>query len=255
MYTDHTDELTSDEGKRRREEEEEEVFRKTKRVMRTPNKNARDENKIDKLTMMMTEIMKDIKEVKQNQKMYQEELVQVRRENQIIKNENEKIKREMRDVRDQMERMQKERVRNNIIVSGIHMNMESGIERKSKMERFIKDHLGETVEIKDVRKIGEMTCKIELQNSFMKEQIMKNKMELKNLKEKVFFRNELTRNELDIQKKIVNMVRERQNDGKKVIITYQKVFIDGKEWRWDIQTESLVEKRLDSGMNEHSAKN
>ena len=77
----YTDELTSDEGKRRREEEEEEIFRKTKRVMRTPSKKTRDENKIDKLTIMMTEIMKDRKEEIQNEKMYQEELVQVRREN------------------------------------------------------------------------------------------------------------------------------------------------------------------------------
>ena len=54
-----------------------------------------------------------------------------------------------------------------------------------------------------------MTCKIEVQNSLIKAKIMKNKMKLQNLTKKVF-RNELTNNELEIQKKIWNREVKRK---------------------------------------------
>lgn len=68
---------------------------------------------------------------------------------------------------------------------------------------------------------------------------MKNKKKLKNSQEIIYNNNELTKKECEIQYKLKQMAEAERSKGKNVKIEYQKITIDGKEWKWDNETKNL----------------
>lgn len=71
---------------------------------------------------------------------------------------------------------------------------------------------------------------------------MKNKHKLKNLKgEKIFINEDLTIDERRKQNKIRNMAKTFMEEGKKVKLGYNKIIVDGEEWRWN-KTKNELEK-------------
>lgn len=252
------DDYTSDENKRKRTEkdkEPEEIFRRSKKTIRTPQKERKDgDDKIDKLMEMMMEVMKDTKEIKQGQENFRKEMNLLKQENERLKDENNRIRLEMNEMKDKIERLEKNQIKNNIVMMGLNIDTENREDLRNEMENFMEQTIGVKIQVKDAIKIGPKTCKIELNHFQDKQKIMENKNKLKLHRDRIFINNELTKNELEIQRKVIQIAKEEKNNGKIVKIGYQKVYIEGKEWRWDKKEEKLKEI-LKTGNSGLQAKN
>ncbi|KAF2889281.1 hypothetical protein ILUMI_16892, partial [Ignelater luminosus] len=110
----------------------------------------------------------------------------------------------------------------NIVISGLDMNNMDLNSLKETMEKFILEHMNIQIEPKKGYKLSDKMCLIELKNLEDKATIMKNKA-----KEK--------------QKQIRRKANEKKGNGKDVKIGYNKIIIDGVEWRWD-RTKGKLEK-------------
>ena len=107
------------------------------------------------------------------------------------------------------------------------------------MEGFLNQNLQINIIPKAVTKIGEKACVIELENDTDKRKIMINKSKLKSLKDLVFIKEDLTKNEKEKQKQIRQFTREEKEKGNEVKIGYNKVIVDGEEWRWNSRTDKI----------------
>ncbi|KAF2882989.1 hypothetical protein ILUMI_23217 [Ignelater luminosus] len=126
MSNDYTPENTKRERK-----ELEGIFEKSEKLIRIPQKEKKDkEDKMDALTDMIRELMKDIKEVKQDQETYQQELRELRVENETVNEGNKTIKEDMRNMTTRIKRAEKEKIKTNIVVSGLEINIENEVDLK-----------------------------------------------------------------------------------------------------------------------------
>lgn len=245
-----SDEYTSEENKRRRNSRDtEDVFRRSKKIMRSPRENKGEEKNWETLMNMIKEIMKDTKEIKLEQKNFQEEIVRMKQENNKIKEENREMKKEMKEMRDRLERMEREKIKNNIIVSGLEINAINGKELKEEIEKGITEKIGVHVKIADAMRIGPKMYKAELMSFAEKQEIMKNKQKLKEQRERIYIDNELSKGELEIQRKIIQWAKEERKKGKIVKIGYKKATIEGKEWRWEMEKEQMKEVKMNKDKN------
>ncbi|KAF2895613.1 hypothetical protein ILUMI_10562 [Ignelater luminosus] len=74
---------------------------------------------------------------------------------------------------------------------------------------------------------------------------MKNKAKLKQIKEaKVYINDDLSVIEREKQKQIKKKANEEKGNGKDIKIGYNKVIVDGVEWRWDRAKEKLEKAQL-----------
>lgn len=241
-----SDEYTSEDAKRKKDVEKvDNAFRKSKKTNRSPQKESQDkEDKIDLLTEMMKELMKDIKEIKQDQKTHQQELKEIKQENVKLKEENMILREKMKNIEGRLRRIEKEQAKNSIVISGLEMEKKDGEELKQSLERFLEGTIGVNVQIKEARKIGTKICKVDLSSVYEKEAVMKNKNKLKRLQERIYINNEMTKEEREIQKKIKKIAEEERKKGKNTKIGFQKVMVDGTEWRWNREQEELIQNEL-----------
>lgn len=73
-----------------------------------------------------------------------------------------------------------------------------------------------------------------------KEKTMKNKSQLKNIKNaRIYINNDLTKEEREKQKKIRQRAQQEKANGKTVKMGYNKLIIDGVEWKWNREKEDL----------------
>ncbi|KAK9730072.1 hypothetical protein QE152_g15506 [Popillia japonica] len=56
---------------------------------------------------------------------------------------------------------------------------------------------------------------------------------------KVYINNDQTIQEREIQKFIRDRAREERQRGKSVIVKYQRLIIDGKQWKWNTNRDAL----------------
>ena len=154
------------------------------------------------------------------------------------------IKEKMKNVEGRLRRLEKEQVKNNIIISGLEIKEEDGAGLKHGLEHFIERTIGVKVQIKEAREIGTKICKAELDSAYEKEMVMKNKNKLKQLQDRIYINNEMTKEEREAQKKIKQIAEEERKKGKNTKIGFQKVTIDGTEWKWNREQEELIENKL-----------
>lgn len=215
-------------GKEKKEQFE--IFRKGRKTLRTPSKSKGEE---EGLKDMIRELMRDVKEIKQNQRDYQDELKDLKKENENLKKENQEIKNQLENMKLQINRLEKTSKRNNVIINGIKLGKEEKNGMKTEMKLFMKNTMDINTDIKNVIKMGEAMYKVEMENERDKEMVMQNKSKLKQLKERIYIDHELTTEEQEIQKKIKQKGFTERNEGKRVKIGYKKLFVDGKEYKWD----------------------
>lgn len=254
------DEYSTDEsvGKRKNTEDIESFFTKSKRTQRTPTKVQKpEEGKIDLILRMITdmktdqkEMRKEVHQIREEQRAIHEELKRVREENQSIKNENvqikkenEGIKKELIDMKMYIERLEKEKRKNNIVVKGLEIREKEPEKIKELINSFVKEQLGITAEIKTATKLREKIYVIELHKEDDKKQIMQNKRKLRDLKmEKIFIDNDLTKKEREKQKHIRLRAQEERRKGNDVKVGFNKISINGIEWRWNHSNTQLERK-------------
>lgn len=248
-----SDDYSTDEYKRKRGEEGA-FFKKSAKIPRTPSKSkdkaeekTRADEKMDRMLEMMENMTKEVALIRTEQREFNEELRRLKDENETLKKENEKIKEEsvqtkkvLVDLQTRIEFLEKEKRRNNLIISGLKIETEKTEERKAEINGFMRRELNVGVSIKTVAKLGEKTYLIALENTEEKLAIMKNKNKLRHMKgNKVYINNDQTIQEREIQKFIRDRAREERQRGKSVIVKYQRLIIDGKQWKWNTNRDAL----------------
>lgn len=241
-----SDDYTSEEVKRKRDgSTPDEIFKRSRKLSRTPQKNKQDkEDKIDSLMDMMRELMKDTKDIKQDHKDFKQELISLRQENKDLREENRIITEKLKSMEGSIRRLEKDKIRNNIIISGLDLEKSQKIELKHGLEEFIENATGVKVNIKEATEIGTKICKAELDNSYEKDLVMKNKAKLNQLKSRIYINNEMTKEEREIQKIVKQKAEDERKKGKNTKIGYHKVLIDGIQWKWDRVQEKLLENPI-----------
>ncbi|XP_028138967.2 uncharacterized protein LOC114333306 [Diabrotica virgifera virgifera] len=201
----------------------EELFRKSKKVFRSPNKTPNEDNKLDQIIKMMHDLTKEtknltteVKEIKNEQRKYWEELndlktelEKVKQENQTKHKEKEEMKKELNDMKIRVQRLEKERKVNNVVIQGLTIDTIDRNALKQAVGNFMEKEMNINVQIEEAIKLGEKTCLVKLQNKFEKEKIMQNKAKLKHIKDyKVYINNDITKEELQTQKSIRQVANE-----------------------------------------------
>lgn len=253
--SDKSDGYSTDEGKRKRGEDEQEgIFAKSKKLSRTPDKNKKTEDKIDKIMEMMNVVMQELREIKVEQReikegqrameeenrKYMEELKGIKMENEEIKKQNQELKVALEAVNKKLESIERDKRRNNIVVQGVTINDTKPEVLVERMKDFIEGHVGVKVSVKNARKLGNKTCLVELENRKDKMEVMKSKSKLRQHKDvEVYINDDMTKVEREIQGKIRKVAQQERERGKRVKIGYQKIIIDGQQYRWNREEEKL----------------
>lgn len=222
-------------------------------------KAARKETKENKSTKMNetqgSEILKLMKDMKQ-------EITHLRKENL---EKNQELQNEIRDLKEQLlhkeaqwkeekeilnekinqlenwaEKQEKIRRKNNIIINGDGAKQ---LENKQAIQEFIGKELGVQAEVEEayiVKKNGiEKGTIVKLRNFEQKREVMANKKKLNGTK--IFIENDMTWKEREIQWKLRQIKKEKEMDGGKVVVGYQKILIKGKWMKLNEKTGSLEE--------------
>uniref|UniRef100_A0A6P7GWE0 Uncharacterized protein LOC114347287 n=1 Tax=Diabrotica virgifera virgifera TaxID=50390 RepID=A0A6P7GWE0_DIAVI len=86
-------------------------------------------------------------------------------------------------MKETIEFMEKQRRKNNVVMSGLAIEPYDQSVLKEGMSNFIKHNLKIDVKIKNAYKLGEKTCLIELAEHEEKVKVMKNKSKLRHVEE------------------------------------------------------------------------
>lgn len=197
---------------------------------------------------MITEMMKDTKEIKNEQREYREEFNiikdQINNYKQVIgklKTENEELKREMKKMQESIVKIEKKEIQNNIIINGIAVERENPNQLKEKIETKLEAYLGIKSKIKEVTKISKTMCKVELENYSDKREILKNKKKLRRVKEgKIYINEDLTYDDRRIQKEIRKIAKQEREKGRIVKERLHKLIINNEVWYWNETEAKLV---------------
>lgn len=188
---------------------------------------------MEELKNMITELIQEIREIKQGQSEYLKEILE-------IKKENIQLKRDVKILEHKLEKMEKEKRKNNVIITGMEFQSDNQQEMKQVLENLVKEQLHINTEIKKVEKISDKRCIVEMETFEGKLKILKHKRKLRKTgRKEIFINSDLTPKERDIDYKIRKRAKEEINNGKNVIIKYQKLIINGIEWKWNEEREEL----------------
>uniref|UniRef100_A0A6P7G1T5 Tropomyosin beta chain-like n=1 Tax=Diabrotica virgifera virgifera TaxID=50390 RepID=A0A6P7G1T5_DIAVI len=159
----------------------------------------------------------EIRELREEQKEYRAEMKELRQENEKLKQENRETQQKVEELENKIDRMEKDKRRNNIILQGVDMDTYDQNITKDNVQDFLCNALKVETKIKSARKIGSKSCLIELENATDKEEIMKNKGKLRDIKGKeIYINDDMDKNERMIQGKIRTKAKEAKLEGKNV---------------------------------------
>lgn len=224
------------------EDDEADIFRKSKKMGRSPVKSPKKLEENIEMMMKMIQTMgeaindltKEVKKAREEQKEYREEIKELKRENAKLCNENLKMKKTVTDMDVRIERLENEKRRNNVVLQGLKIDTNDQEELGKMMKNFMEQELNIIVGVVSALKLGERTCLIQLTNQAEKKKIMQNKSKLKNkIGEKIFIEDDLCRKDRDIQRQIRIRASEEKKNGKETKIGYKKLYIGAEEWKWD----------------------
>lgn len=205
---------------------------------------------------MICNLTHEIKEIRKEQNKSKEEVIKLNKEIKELKKENSEIRKENMELKEQIqkdnariEKLEKEKREKNIVIQGLDIKKNETENLKNRLEHFIKDELNVVVSVQAASRLGKKTCLVELADKQDKFKIMRNKKILKERPgDKVYIDNDFTPKEREIENQIRMVAKEERTKGKKVISGYQKLFIDGIEFRWNMDKEKL--ERVVPDMND-----
>lgn len=238
---------------------EETVFKRSKVINRTPVKgdyevgkhrevkNVEEQIDLYKIMDMLREIKGDIKrdneQLKNELKMQNEQIKELKEE--IRKGElkwqeeRKELTQRIETLEGKLEKQEKERKKNNIVIKGLKVE-ETNV--KSEVQKFLEKEMGVEGVVNNAYKIGKQKGKelivAEMNDIEAKNEVMNKK---KNLgKTQVYIENDLTVAERQIQNAIKQIAFNERKQGKKTKIGYQKLKIDGMDYKWSKSELQLI---------------
>lgn len=195
------------------------------------------EEKMEDLVKFMKEIMLELKEVRKGQQEYHSHIKE-------LKQENKEMKEKIEELQGKIEALEKDKKKNNIIVSGISENAGDEDAVKEEVAKVLKEELKIEANIKSTRRIATGKYIIKMEKFTEKLEILRKKHRLKQAKNKIIYINDdLTKAEIEIQQKITEVAKKEKQNGKHVKMGFMKLYINGKEWKWDHKENKLKESK------------
>lgn len=251
------------------EEQEQAVFRKSKVTVRSPIKQENMEEikrmleevpksikkELDGMKMeireSINEVKGDIRELKEQWRENRESMENIKEEINKIKQADQREKQgmiiNMDGIERRLEKIEKKKTRNNLIVTGLNTEGQKEDQLKETMRVMLERELGVKTEIGRAVRINNQKCLIEMKEWRDKLSILTEKNRLKG--RKIFIDTDLTKKEREVQKKIRDRAREERGKGEWTKVGYKKLFISGKEYRWDERREELVDSNIQPSKN------
>ena len=242
--------------KRKREKEGPEaetstdIFKKSRKTVRSPTKleqgeptRQQEETDMGKDTDELKDMIQNMMKImEQGFKSNKTELEKIRTEMQEKEKTWQKEKRELEQRITSMEKKiwQQERneKRNNIVIKGAKINETN---MKEELENMINEDTGIEIKIIEAYSLGKATGRniivAKIEQRGQKILLMKNKNKLRG--KNYFIEDDLTKEEQEVQKKIVARAREERNRGLKTKIGYKKLIIEDKKYIWNDTDKNL----------------
>lgn len=143
-----------------------------------------------------------------------------------------------------MEWAERDRKRNNIVVTGMTVDTKDAENMKQTMANFIEKHLEVKINVKTAHKLAERICLVELESEAEKQQVMQNKYKLRNFEEqRIYIDNDMTRDEQHMRKQIRAAAEEERKKGKAVKIKFSKLIVEGQVWKWNAVAGKLEKQK------------
>lgn len=224
-----------------------------KKDMRSGNddlKKSMEENNLQ-MKSMIEETRKEIAEIKEKEKVWNEERKQLM---QALKTKETDYTKEIErshalenriaQLENRGEREEKEKRRNNIVIKGKEFN-ENHLQKE--VQEFVKKFLEVDVDIKEAykNKTGKIV-KVKLETWGQKTAVMKAKHKLRQINEEIYIDNDLTITEGNIQREIRKIAEEERKKGSYTKIGYQKLKINNKWFVWEKEMHTLKEQEMES---------
>ena len=246
-----------DQGKRKRNsdlqenKEEFNLFKRSNLIRRSPQKF----HEMEEILRKLNDIKDELREIKENNRelkeKYNEILDEVKNTHETFRKENENLKQEIHILKEKFAVLEKKQnwkekddKKYNIVITTklAAKEMEDREEAKKKVTQICANVAGENVGIKNITfitntKKGLNIIGARVQNHEQKIKIMKNKNKLKDTQ--TYIDDDLTKEELEIQKQIRVIARKKKQKGFQVRIGYKKICIDGKWRRWEELTKII----------------
>lgn len=251
---------TTDEGtKKRGLEDSFSIFSKSKRIQRTPQKVKDQDDKLERVVEMLANLTKDlemltkeVKGIRTEQNEYRQEIRELQAENKKIKEENSNLKQKIADVELRLDQIERKSRKNNIVIQGMEIKTQDQNEIKGVIEDFMKRALNVEIDVKRATNIGKKVCLVELRNTTDKMLVMKNKNKLKDIREpRIFINDDMSKTEREIQGRIRNKAKEEKTKGKNVKVGFQKITINGEEWKLNVDTNNFEKTYKQQGLQKN----
>jgi hypothetical protein len=212
-------------------ETEQKLFRGGTQVDRTHLKQEKikDQN-MEEIKQILLELRREVKEMRSLREDVR--TVQVNWEKEKL--ELEKITK----TEEKIEKLEKDKIRNNLIVTGMRMETENEELLRNTMEKMINKKLSLNVKVKKAYKIGQDRYNVEMNNWNEKLKVLKTKGKLRG--KEIYIDSALTLTEREIQKNIRDFAKKEIINGATVRVKYQGVEIDGRSWKWNKMEQKLM---------------
>lgn len=126
-----------------------------------------------------------------------------------------------------MEKIYKEQKKNNIIIKNSQIN---GDNIQDKVKNFISEKLNIETSLSDAYEIKKGVILAKIENWTQKRLIMEKKMLLKGTN--TYIDNDLTAQEMNIQKQLRDIAKEKRAKGNSVKVGYKKIIINNRKYEW-----------------------
>ncbi|KAF5303687.1 hypothetical protein FQR65_LT00831 [Abscondita terminalis] len=251
----------SETKKRRTEEELYKVFRKSKKVGRSPEKadeRREEKSRVEKSTgrteddeeirNIWKEMLKEIKEIKLNQVKTNEEIKEMKEEMKKISERLEQKCKTLEEKCESLERrvefLEKEDKKKNLVIKGV--DIKGGRkEIRKEIEGMIKETLGIEKKIEEATEIRKGIVIIKMENIEDR-----NKGKMKGTK--IYIDEDLTKKEREIQTIIRMEAKKLEKEGNIVKIRYKKIPESNTSPFSRIPTDQIIEETVN--MDIHTAR-
>ena len=151
--------------------------------------------------------------------------------------ENEELRMTVKDLEWRAEMNERKEKKNNVIIAGKFEFKNVKVDVK----KWIEDTLGIEAKISDAWKIADEITVIKCENFEEKKKIYEERKKLKG--SNIFLSDDYTKKEREIQKELKRRSIEEKQKGKKIMIRYKKLIVNGAEWVWDENKKDLFRKK------------
>jgi hypothetical protein len=224
-------------------ETEQKLFRGGTQVGRTQLKQEKTEDRnMEEIKQILLELSREVKEMRNDISQNNKEMKSLREDVRTMQVNWEKEKLDLEEkitkTEEKIEKLEKDKIRNNLIVTGMRMETEDEELLRITMEKKINKELSLNVKVKKVYKIGQDRYNVEMNNWNEKLMVLKTKGKLRG--KEIYIDSALTLTEREIQKKIRDLAKKERIKGATVRVKYQGVEIDGRSWKWNKKEQKLM---------------